>query len=115
MHGRHPPASLRLNRRPTVLTDPVTIRRAYPDDRAALRRLAILDSADPLTGDVLVAEVDGELRAAVALSGGVAIADPFHRTADLVELLRIRAARMDRPPIRVAGRLGLRRTVVAAR
>jgi hypothetical protein len=98
-----------------VLTDPVTIRRAYPDDRHALRRLAILDSADLLAGDVLVAEVDGELRAAVALHGGDAIADPFHRTADLVELLRIRAARLDRPPVRVIARRALRRTVVAAR
>jgi hypothetical protein len=98
-----------------VLTDPVTIRRSYPDDRSALLRLAILDSADPITGDALVAEVDGELRAAVALSGGAAIADPFHRTADLVELLRIRAARMERPAVRVTRRLGLRRTLVAAR
>jgi hypothetical protein len=98
-----------------VLTDPVTIRRSYPDDRSALLRLAILDSADPITGDALVAEVDGELRAAVALSGGAAIADPFHRTADLVELLWIRAARMERPAVRVTRRLGLRRTLVAAR
>jgi hypothetical protein len=80
-----------------VLTDPVTIRRSYPDDRSALLRLAILDSADPITGDALVAEVDGELRAAVALSGGAAIADPFHRTADLVALLEVRASLLREP------------------
>jgi hypothetical protein len=32
--------------------------------------------------------VDDELQAAVALRTGDAVADPFRRTADLVELLR---------------------------
>lgn len=75
-----------------MLTDAITIRPAGPTDRPALRRLAALDSASPPTGQVLLAEAGGELRAALPLGGGRPIADPFHRTADLVALLELRAA-----------------------
>jgi hypothetical protein len=44
---------------------------------------------------VLLAEVDGQLLAALALSDGSVVADPFHRTADLIELLRARAHQLD--------------------
>jgi hypothetical protein len=72
-----------------------TVRFAYPDDDGALRRLAALDSSAPLPGPLLVAEVGGELWAAVTLSGEPrAIADPFHHTAELVALLRERADRL---------------------
>jgi hypothetical protein len=69
----------------------ITIRPAYADDQPALSRLAALDSAAaiPVT-PLLIAEVDGELRAALSLRDQTAIADPFHRTAELVELLRVR-------------------------
>jgi hypothetical protein len=81
----------------------INIRHASGADQAGLARLAELDSARPLTGDVLLVEVGGELRAAVELGGGAVIADPFRSTADLVELLRVRAAlarteRRDRGP-----------------
>jgi hypothetical protein len=66
---------------------PVTIRPAYADDQLALMRLAALDSAEVPSGPLMVAEVDGELRAAVALESLAVIADPFHLTSDLVELL----------------------------
>jgi hypothetical protein len=69
---------------------PVTIRRAFPDDALALLRLAALDSAQPLVAPALVAEVDGEVRAALSLRDGAVIADPFHRTQPLVELLLAR-------------------------
>jgi len=69
----------------------ITIRSASADDRTALERLAALDSARPPSGDVLVAEVGGELRAALG-ADGAAIADPFDATGELVELLRQRAA-----------------------
>lgn len=74
--------------------DALTIRPATADDTAALRRLAALDSASPPTGDALVAEVDGELWAALDLDDGRAIADPFRTSGDLVVLLRFRAARL---------------------
>jgi hypothetical protein len=77
--------------RHATTTDAVVLRPARPEDTAALVRLAVLDSARPLTGDVLVAEHDGVPRAALALDTGRAIADPFHPTTDLVALLRSRA------------------------
>jgi hypothetical protein len=73
--------------------DTLTIRPARQDDMVALHRLAVLDSASPPTGDMLVAEVDGELWAALDLDDGRAIADPFRPSGELVGLLRFRAAR----------------------
>jgi hypothetical protein len=67
------------------------IRRATPADVLALYRLAELDSQPQLRGEALLVEVDGELRAALSLTDGRAIADPFEHTAELVELLRLRA------------------------
>ena len=67
------------------------IRWACMHDAPALARLAALDSAAPLRGEVLVAEVDGVLRAALSPAEGRAIADPFEPTAELVALLRLRA------------------------
>ena len=72
--------------------DAVVLRRGRAADGPALERLAALDDAAPLAGEVLVAEQDGHLRAAISLHSGRAIADPFHPTADLVALLRARAA-----------------------
>jgi hypothetical protein len=66
----------------------LTIRMAVSADAEALGRLAQLDSARP-PGPVpmLVAEVGGELRAALPLHDGPAIADPFRRTVYLVAML----------------------------
>jgi hypothetical protein len=72
----------------------VTIRRAFPDDDQALRRLAALDGSALPEANVLVAEVAGELWAAVAVDDGHAVADPFRPTAELVTLLRERARHM---------------------
>jgi hypothetical protein len=72
----------------------VTIRRAFPDDAEALHRLAALDGAKLPQADVLVAEVAGELWAAVTVDDGHAVADPFRPTAELVDLLRERARQM---------------------
>ena len=74
------------------------IRRTTPDDVDALRRLAALDSKRPIESDALVAEVDGELLAAVYLTGDEAVANPFHPTADLVAMLEMRAAQLAAPP-----------------
>ena len=72
----------------------VSIRRAGPHDAPALHRLAALDSAAPLRGEVLVAEVDGEPRAALSLTDGACVADPFRPTAALVALLTLRREQM---------------------
>jgi hypothetical protein len=69
----------------------VVIRAARGSDGAVLANLARLDSQRPLAGDVLVAEQDGKIVA--ALDGDRAIADPFRPTADLVALLRLHAGR----------------------
>ena len=80
----------------TQLHTPITIRPAAAHDAPRLAALAILDSAALPAGPVVVAEVDGELRAAVSQADGRAIADPFHPTLDLVELLRARIAQPHR-------------------
>ena len=69
----------------------ITIRYAQVDDGSALARLAALDDRPPLEHQALLGFVNGELKAAVGLPGGEAIADPFDHTAELVELLRLRA------------------------
>jgi hypothetical protein len=70
----------------------VVIRVATPADIDDLRRLAALDSARALLGTVLVAQSDGEVRAAYSVEEKRAIADPFLPTAGLVELLKARSA-----------------------
>jgi hypothetical protein len=72
------------------MTAAVVIRRAHDGDRAALARLAALDSSPPPAGEVLLAEVDGEPRAALSLGDGRVVADPFQRTTELVALLELR-------------------------
>ncbi|HEY7455539.1 MAG TPA: hypothetical protein VH683_13290 [Thermoleophilaceae bacterium] len=72
----------------------VTIRIADSGDAFAVRRLAVTDSADPLTGSVLLAEVDNELWAALSLDTGAAVADPFRPSAEAVELLRLHAGHL---------------------
>jgi hypothetical protein len=73
----------------------LTVRLATPADAFSLRRLAAIDSASPPTGDVLLAEMDGELWAALSIDTGTAVADPFRPSADLVDLLRFRARRLN--------------------
>jgi hypothetical protein len=74
----------------------VTLRYSSAADAERLRVLAELDSAETPIGPALVAEVDGRLRAALPLDGGAPIADPFHRGAELIELLRLRAGQLGR-------------------
>jgi hypothetical protein len=81
----------------TTTTAQIAIRRATDADRSALERLAALDSARTPTGDVLIAEVDDEPQAAIEIAGGAVVADPFRPTANLVELLGVRAARLRHP------------------
>lgn len=70
----------------------LTIRMASSSDRVALTRLAQLDSVAPLgETPALVAEVGGELVAALPLASAGPIANPFRHTAGIVALLKGRA------------------------
>ena len=82
-----------------IANDTIVIRRAGAADARILFRLAALDSAALPGDDSLIAEIDGRPVAALDLADGRIVADPFARTSDLVELLRLRANR-----VREAGR-----------
>lgn len=81
----------------------VILRPAGAGDHRALERLAGLDGAPVPTGEILLAVVDGEARAAIAIADRRVVADPFRPTAHLVELLVLRCGQL-RPPRR--GRRG---------
>ncbi|HEX8207866.1 MAG TPA: hypothetical protein VF587_17505 [Solirubrobacteraceae bacterium] len=74
-----------------VISPIISIRAATTGDGPALARLAALDSAPVPFGPVLVAEVDGQPRAALSVADDRVIGDPFTRTAELVQLLRVHA------------------------
>jgi hypothetical protein len=86
-HDRRTPANRSLLER-------ISIRRLEPGDRPALARVAERDSGDPPSGDALGAELDGRLIAAVSIASGASVADPFTRTAEAVEMLKLRAAQL---------------------
>jgi hypothetical protein len=94
------------------MTHAITIRPAYTDDELALTRLAILDSSAYVPpAPLLLAEVEGELRAALSLCDGTVIADPFVPTASLLVLLRQAGRPAEARPRRTrlrAGRAGAR-------
>lgn len=75
----------------------LALRVAKSDEAPVVRRLAALDDARPLDGDVLLALVDGEAVAAVSLGDGRVVANPFLPTADTVRLLSLRAAQLAAP------------------
>jgi hypothetical protein len=81
----------------------LVLRPATSADTADLERLAALDSARPLEGEVLLAYAGGEVRAALSVDTGRAVADPFWPSADLVELLQ--AAAGERPRRRLRRRV----------
>jgi hypothetical protein len=66
----------------------LTLRPATEDDAVAVARLVELEEALPLTGDVLLAELDGYVIAAVSVREDHAVADIFRPTAELVAMLR---------------------------
>jgi hypothetical protein len=85
------------HRAPASEPEAVVIRPAAGADREALITLAAFDCAPRLAGDVLIAEVAGEIRAALELASGRLIADPFRPTEELQELLVLRARTLRRP------------------
>jgi hypothetical protein len=82
-------SALAHNHTPTVV-----IRAARGSDGPALRRLAELDSRPLPGGELLVAETGDEVVAALSVETGARVADPFRRTADVVDLLAYRARRL---------------------
>jgi hypothetical protein len=88
---------------PTPLTQ-IVIRFSERGDEAALARLAGRDSTSVPRGALLVAEAEGELRAAVPVDGRGSISDPFHRTAELVGLLELRRSQLGTEIARPGGR-----------
>ena len=74
----------------------LTLRMAVPADAEALDRLAQLDSRRAPRGAVIVAEVGGELWAAVSIDDGHAVADPVRPTGELVALLLERSLQLRR-------------------
>ncbi|MBV9311239.1 MAG: hypothetical protein JOZ73_10420 [Solirubrobacterales bacterium] len=95
------------------VSEHLTIRRNHPDGGAAIVRLAALAGAPVPPSPFLLAEVDGELRAALSLASGRVIADPFHPSFHLTALLRVHSstAESERPAARARryrrGRLAL--------
>ena len=81
------------------------LRHATTADIAALTRLAALDSSRVPSGELLVAELDRKLVAALSVDTGAVIADPFEYTASIVESLRAQADEGERPAM-LSGRLG---------
>ena len=77
-----------------VHTPEITVRLADNTDARALLTLAALDSAQVPAGDLVIAESEGELVAAMPVERGRAIADPFRRTALIVQMLELRAAQI---------------------
>jgi hypothetical protein len=79
----------------------LVIRMAGTRDGAPLARLAQLDGQPgPEPARLLVAEVEGEVLAALPLDGGRPLADPFRPTASFVEMLMLRAAQLRGAPPR---------------
>jgi hypothetical protein len=77
--------------------DRIVIRRSGPGDGPAIARLAQLDEHEWAGGPAVLAEMDGDIRAAVPLDGSESFADPFFETADVVALLELRAGQLGRP------------------
>jgi hypothetical protein len=81
-------------RRPNLVEQSISIRLSRPCDTAALERLAALDSSTCPSADFVVALREGRIVAAVSLGEDAVLSDPFEPTAEVIELLRLRAAQV---------------------
>jgi hypothetical protein len=68
------------------------VRFATDEDTFLLRRMAHLDSVEPLPGPVLIGEIGGTPRAALSLRDGRVLTDPSPFTSYVLAGLRVRAA-----------------------
>jgi hypothetical protein len=78
----------------SIHAEPVLMRRAATTDAVRIRELARLDDKRMPAGPFLVAELAGQIVAAISLSSATVVADPFRLTADAVAMLRLRAAQV---------------------
>ena len=95
-------------RRLESVFDGVSVRIARAGD-LDVKRLAALDASPVPAGHALVAMRDGRALAAVPVDGGEAVADPFERTAAIIDVLlenarQLREARAPRRRLAVARR-----------
>jgi hypothetical protein len=81
-----------------VADEPVALRLCRVSDDDVLERLATLEGRQVPSGRFLVAEVRGEIVAALPLLGGEPLRDPFKPTMHLLPLLKLRAAQLDDQP-----------------
>jgi hypothetical protein len=72
-------------------TPAIELRLVGPDEAHLVRRLAALDDAAELEGQVLLALIDGDAVAGLSLCDWRVVANPFVSTRDAVALLRLRA------------------------
>jgi hypothetical protein len=76
----------------------VVLRLCNVHDDEALERLAVFEGRPSPRGRYVLAEVDGEVVAALPLAGGEPLSDPFRPTAHLLPLLRLRASQLEAQP-----------------
>jgi hypothetical protein len=72
----------------------VAIRFAGERDAAVLGKLEQMDERLLPAGARLLAELDGVPVAAMSVADGTVVADPFARTAGVVDLMRVRARQL---------------------
>jgi hypothetical protein len=94
-----------------LMLDPaVTVRAASPGDSRTLDLLAWLTRRSrPLAGTALLAERDGVPLAAISLTGGTVLADPYNTTPDTVRALRLTRYRI----MRQGGQTGAARSLLS--
>jgi hypothetical protein len=84
-----------MDRTQTQIQDEVTIRMLSETDRESVARLAQLDTSPVPEGDVLGAVVDGRLVAAISLTNGDAVANPFTQSDGARAMLEVRAGQLN--------------------
>ena len=72
----------------------ITLRLSDPAEEPAIERLGELSGRPIPSGLYLVADVDGQVWAAIPLSGGEPVADPFLPALEVKELLKLRATQL---------------------
>ena len=86
-------------RQATADTRDVELRLCRVSDDPELERLAELEGRQVPDGRLVIAAIRGCIVAALPVAGGLALADPFTRTAHILPLLELRAAQLREPEL----------------